>query len=142
MPPRFGNFKNLIYVCAMISLNRLFVSFVVSAEDRGRVSHHFAAPQAQSETRFRATGVDFSPVSARKFAIIRTSDAAQSKVNAIIRLFSRVGEGLTLAQTIARHFLFNIIIIIGKLFALKRVYMPFLRSQFFCSGSPFGIKLT
>jgi hypothetical protein len=134
----------------MISMNRLFDT--VSLVDAERVSHHFDAPIAQPETDFRATGVDFSPVLTRKFADTSTPDAAQSKLNqakhtnlgsfnTIILQLSRVGGRLTLAKTITRHFLFNIIIIIGKYMPFLRAYKAFLRGQFFCSGSPFGINL-
>lgn len=150
MPPRFGNFKNLIYVCAMISLNRLVANFItptVSLGDKDRVSHHFAALQVSTETRLRATGVDFSPVFTRKFATHSTLITAQSKLNrskhgvlvsihSIIRLSSRVGGRLTIAKTITRHFLFNIIDIIGKHNAFKRAYGAILRSQIFGGGSP------
>jgi hypothetical protein len=121
----FGDLVLVIYVCTMISLNRLFCSIVVSLVDAERVSHHFAAPLLQSETRLRATGVDFSPVFTRKFAIHSTLITAQSKLNrakhgvitsfnTIILQLSRVGGRLTIAKTITRHFLFNIIDIIGK----------------------------
>lgn len=117
-------------------MNVDFGCYDVLPVETGGVSHRFAAPLAPTETRLRATGVDFSPSFTRKFADLCTLAGAQSKAKQVItavlsfkssfiHLLSRVGERLTIAKTIASHFLFNIIDIIGKLKLIRGVLNAF-----------------